>query len=583
MPVNGLCNLGMRVATFLPLGLLVGLPACPPPPAVPAVAPTREPADAGLLERLRTADGLLTNAGGTPEWRSDPVFLTARQSWAHVVTLPPGACWYFLALAGNRIGDLDLTLFDLAGRRLEVDEERDSHPVIVRCVEGSTEEEVVVAPLAYEGAGEAVVMLYRFPLDGAPRRGEIDYEDAAPPPGPTSETPEEARERMDRRMRREGFRPTGESERLELSGRGEIARPRRIPAGTCLGVALVGEDDDADLDLRLQLGSRKVAEDRDRARDARVVYCSEAEVDARIYATSARGAAGGTLVFYEARPEDRVFVTPTELPDEPRVVEGGGERSFDQAVLGLDRALRADGFAREGAPMEGTLGLGEQAVQPLQLSRGNCYAIVALPRPGGIRDLDLLLDDGAGNRVAEDRLETNEPRISFCPDRTGPYRLVVHAYDGSGGYAAWVYRLGAPSRDLPGISGRLATAYARLAAQLYGKGFRPVGTPNQQPAEPGRQDSHTVRVQRGSCYIVAALASDESMDVDIEVRDGLLRGVSVDVAGDPDARVYVCPDRTAEFHATVTVARGRGQYMLVLFENKAEGATGRDAGPQRGD
>lgn len=581
--MKGSCSLVKRVATLLPLGLLAALPACPPAPAVPAGTVAREPADAGLIERLRTADGLLANAGGTFEWRSEPVFLAAGQSWAHVVALPAGSCWYFLGLAGNRIGDLDLTLFDLAGRRLEVDDQRDSHPVVVRCVEGPAEEVVVVAPLAYEGMGEAVVTLYRFPPDATPRRGEIDYEDAAPPPGPTSETPEEALERMDRGMLREGFRPVGERERLELSGRGELLRSRRIPAGTCLGVALVGDDDATDLDLRLQLGSRKVAEDRDRARDAHVTYCSETDVDVRIHAISARGPAGGTLVYYEARPEDRVFVTPTELPDEPRVAETGSERSFEQAALDLDRALRAGGFTREGAPLEGTLAIGEQAVQRLQLSRGNCYEIAALPRPGGIRDLDLLLDDGAGNRVAEDRLETNEPRISFCPDRTGAYQLVVHAYDGGGGYAAWVYRMGAAPRDLPGISGRLATAYARLAAQLHGKGFRPVGTPNQQPAEPGRQDSHAVRMQRGSCYVVAALASDEAMDIDLEVRDYLLRGVSVDVAGDPDGRVYVCPDRTAEFHATVTVARGRGQYMLVLFENKAEGTMARDTRPERGD
>ncbi|MBN1771525.1 MAG: hypothetical protein JXB32_09705 [Deltaproteobacteria bacterium] len=568
---------------LLLLGLWPWLAACPPPPAPPA-APVPGPADAGLADRLRTADGLLTTAGGVLEWQAEPVFLTAGQSFARLVTLPPGSCWYFLALAGNRIGDLDLTLFDLAGRRLDVDDQRDPHPVIVHCVSGEAPEEAVVSPLAYEGTGEVVVALYRFPPDGAPRRGELDFEDAAPPAGPTTETPEEALERMDRLMRAEGFRPLGDSERLELSGRGETARPRRVPAGTCLGVALVGDEDAIDLDLRLQLGSRKVAEDRERSRDAHVTYCTEAEVDLRIYAVSAQGPAGGTLAYYEARPEDRVFVTPSELPDEPRADEaGGGERSFEQAALELDRALRAGGFAREGAPIEGTLAIGEQAVQRLQLSRGSCYEIAALPRPGGIRDLDLLLDDGAGNRVAEDRLETNEPRIAFCPDRTGTYQLVVHAYDGGGGYVAWVYRLGATTSDLPGISGRLSTAYARLSAQLFGKGFHPVGTPNQQPADAGRQDSHALRLEHGNCYVVAALASDEGMDIDIEVRDYLLRGVSVDVAREPDARVFVCPDRTAEFHATVTVARGRGQYMLVLFENKAERTTARDADPGRGE
>jgi len=567
--VKGLCSCVTALRPLAFLGLLPLLTACPPPPVSPT-ARVPAPADTALADRLRTADGLLGTAGGTLEWHTAPAFLAAGQSSEQVVSLPPGACWFFLALAGNRVGDLDLTLFDLAGRRLDVDDQRDSHPTITHCVAGEASEDVVVSPLVYDGTGEVVTALYRFPPDAAPARGELDFEDAAPPAGPTTETPEEALERMDRLMQAEGFRSLGESERLELSGQGETARPRRVPAGECLGVALVGDENAVDLDLRLQLGSRKVAEDRERSRDAHVTYCSESEVDLRVYALSAQGPAVATLVFYGARPEDRVFVTPSELPDEPRTGTMEGERPFEQVVLDLDRTLRGGGFTREGAPMEGTLAIGEQAAQRLQLSRGNCYEIAALPRPGGIRDLDLLLDDQAGNRVAEDRLETNEPRISFCPDETGTYQLGVHAYDGGGGYVAWVYRLGAAARDLPGVSGRLATAYARLSAQLFGKGFHPVGTPNQQPADDGRQDSRTLHLEYGSCYVVGALASDEAMDIDIEVRDYLLRGVSVDVGGEPDGRVFVCPDRTAEYHVTVTVARGRGQYMLVLFENKVD-------------
>lgn len=567
--MKGLLSFVAPSRPILLLGLLPLLAACPPPAVHPA-ASLPVPGDTGLAERLRSADGLLTSSGGALQWRTEPAFLGDGQSWARAVTLPGGSCWLFLALAGNRVGDLDLTLFDLAGRRLDMDDQRDSHPVIVRCVTGEAAEETVVSPLVYAGTGEVVVSLYRFAPDGAPQRGEIDFEDAAAPPDPTTEPPAEALERMDRLMRAEGFRPVGESEQIELSGQGETARPRRVPAGTCVGVALVGDESATDLDLRLQLGSRKVAEDRERSRDAHVTYCTEAEVDLRVYALSAQGPAAGTLVFYEARPEDRVFVTPTELPDEPQAGTAGGEQPFEQAVLELDRSLRAGGFAREGAPMEGTLAIGEQAPQQLQLSRGNCYEIAALPRPGGIRDLDLLLDDAAGNRVAEDREESNSPRISFCPDTTATFRLSIHAYDGGGGYVAWVYRLGAATRDLPGVSGRLATSYARLAAQLFGKGFHPVGTPNQQPADDGRQDSRALRLQYGTCYVVAALASDEAMDIDLELRDYLLRNVSVDVGGEPDARVFVCPDRTAEFHATVTVARGSGQYMLVLFENKVE-------------
>jgi hypothetical protein len=44
----------------------------------------------------------------------------------------------------------------------------------------------------------------------------------------------------------------------------------------------------------------------------------------------------------------------------------------------------------------------------------------------------------------------------------------------------------------------------------------------------------------------------------------------VDNGSEADARVFVCPDRTAEYYATVTVANGTGQYMLAVFESKTE-------------
>jgi len=68
------------------------------------------------------------------------------------------------------------------------------------------------------------------------------------------------------------------------------------------------------------------------------------------------------------------------------------------------------------------------------------------------------------------------------------------------------------------------------------------------------------------------------MDVDVEVRDYMMRSISVDVGGEADARVFVCPDRSAEYYATVTVANGSGQYMLAVFESKSEAAGARDEG-----
>jgi hypothetical protein len=548
--------------------LLPLLAACPPPPPPPE-APRAVFGDTGLQARIDGVEAQLTALGGRNDGRWGPFFLSRGQSAQVPLTLAGGSCWLVLGLAGARVGDLDLYIYDLSGRRIDGDEERDAHPVVVKCL--AEEAKVVATPLVYDGAGEVFLGLYRFPQDGAPERGAIDFEEVQPLPPPGAETSAEAIARMDRTMLAEGFRPTGDREEIALEERGTIVRSRRIRQGRCLGVALVGGADATDLDLALNLGSRRVAEDRETNRDAHVGWCAESDVDVRVSASTAQGAASGTLIYYDAAPEDRVFVTPSQLPEEPTAEGLAGGPTFEQTVLALDRRMHEGGYEPLDPPVaEGVLAVGEVTMQPLQLSRGSCYEIDGLARPDGIRDLDLMLDDALGNRVAEDRSESNDPRISFCPDVSGSYALQIQAYDGSGGYEVHSYRLGAAAREIPGVAGRLASAYGRVAAELFAKGFHGVGTPDRRPAEADRQNSHPLLLQFGSCYAIVALASGDEMDIDVEVRDYLLRSISVDAGGEADARVFVCPDRTAEYFATVTVARGSGQYMLAVFESKPE-------------
>jgi hypothetical protein len=563
-----------RSPLFL-IPFLLPLAACPPTPPPPTVS-VPVFGDLGLTARVESAEAQIAAAGGKAEGRWGPFFLNSGTQIAQPLTLEAGSCWLLLGLTGGRIGDLDLFLYALGGRRIDLDQERDAHPVVVHCPEENLQ--AVAVLMSYDGDGEAFLGAYRFPRESEPRRGDIDFEDVQPAAAPSAGTPEESLARMNRLMGAEGFRPLEETDPLELGGQGEVSRTHRIPAGRCLGVALVGDDGAIDLDLRMMLGTRKVAEDRETTRDAHVGYCSETEVDVRVLASSAQGAAGGTLIYYDAAPEERVFVTPSELPEEPTTEGQGGGATFEQAALDLDRRMRAGGYEPLGEPLEGTLATGEAAAHELQLARGSCYEIHGAARPDGVRDLDLMLDDTAGNRVAEDRLETNDPQISFCPEATATYALQVQAYDGSGAYAVRIYRLGAVVRDIPGITGRLASAYGRTAAELYTKDFHPMGTPDRRPAESGRQNAHPLMLHYGSCYVVVALASAEDMDVDVEVRDYMMRSISVDVGGEPDARVFVCPDRSAEYYANVTVATGSGQYMLAVFESKSEAAGARDEG-----
>ncbi|MDI7268419.1 MAG: hypothetical protein QME96_10530, partial [Myxococcota bacterium] len=518
------------------------------------------------------AERRIAQAGGAPADRAGPYFLAPAAPAARVVLdLSAGSCWLVLGLAGNRIADLDMYVHDAAGRRVGVNLERDAYPTVVLCPAG--DRRVAAAVTAVNGAGEAFIGVYRFPGSEPPDASSLglgELRGSGAGAAAAAEPFEETIERMDRRMIAEGFRRSGEPEMIRFEGpRGHVMRSRSVEAGACLGVALVAASaGNVDLDIEILVGGRKVAEDRETDRDAHVTWCADGFTDVRVKVGSYRGEAEGWMAFYEASAGERVFFTPRTLPDEPRAGTRG--TTFEQSELDIDRSLRAAGYSRHQQAIEGMLGLGEHGRQRLQLSRGDCCEIRGLARPDGIRDLDLTLTDPDGAQVAQDRAADNAPRISYCPTRSGEHTLGIHAYDGGGGYVVHVYRMSSDMADLPGVGGRVASAYARLGAELRLRGFSPVGVPDRHPADGRTQRSHPVRLAHGRCYVVAALASGEEMDVDVEVRDYMGRAVSVDNGREPDARVFVCPVRTAPHTATVTAAGPAGAYVLAVFENKGE-------------
>lgn len=564
-----------RVAAFVPL-LLAGHGCVPPPPPLTPAAP---PAfgDADLARRAGSIEAEIAALGGRVARRRPPFFLRHQEAVAAEIRIEPGECALIVGLATSRLADVDLSLIDVAGRRVAVDQERNARPVVVHCPSGTDGETVVAVLTSYEGTGEAYLGDHRFPASTPIAAGDLPFGEpaaAAPPPAVPGEPIEESIERADRWMTGRGYRRDGEPQPISIRVGGRASRTHRVAAGRCLGVALVGVRSPADLDLVLREGTRRLVQDRAGTREASVTWCADRDMDVRIEfeAAAAEGAVSGDPVealwtLYEAMPSEVVFETPAELPPEPSAADG---RSGDTDPTTVEAALRAAGYELDGGVREGTLTLGARESHPLSLVRGACYEVLGFPQPGGIRDLDLVLAGPNGATILEDRDPNNRPRISHCPDRSGAYALQAHAYDGAGGYALRVYRLDAPIRDVPGLSGRLASQYAQTAAQFGIRGFRTIGMPETGPAAPGNRALRTLRLQRGSCYLVAAVASAEDMDLDLEIHDYRGRIVAVDVRWTPDAHAYVCPDRTAPYNATVTLDRGSGQYLLAVFESKVE-------------
>jgi hypothetical protein len=563
------------VAVFASL-LLAGN-GCVPQPAPDPPLPSPSFGDADLVRRVALIESEIVARGGRVAVRHGPLFLRHQEAAAVEIRIDPGECALIVGLAAPRLVDLDLYLVAPDGRRVAADSERHAHPVVVHCPDGASGGAVVAVPLSHDGTGEVYLGDHRFPASAPIDPADLPFEDpppAAAAPAAPDEPIEDAIERWDRWMAGRGYRREGEVEALSLRVGGRANRTHRVDAGRCLGIALFGTRTPANLDLVLRDGTQVLAQDRSRNKEAAAVWCAARETDVRIdlEATAAEGAGRGDPVearwmAYEALPSEVVYETPSELPPEP---SPGVDRPAPDDREALEAALRAAGYEPDGAVRDGTLGLGARTSHPLSLTRGVCYEIVGFPRSDGIRDLDMVLLGPTGAPILEDRDQNNRPRIAHCPDRSDTYTLQLHAYDGAGDYELQVYRLAAPISDVPGLTGRLASRYAQTAAECSGRGFRTLGTPELGPVAPGNRASRTLRLQRGSCYLVAAIASAEEMDLDLEIHDYGGRLVAVDVRWTPDAQAFVCPDRTAPYGAAVTLDRGSGQYLLAVFENKAE-------------
>jgi len=86
--------------------------------------------------------------------------------------------------------------------------------------------------------------------------------------------------------------------------------------------------------------------------------------------------------------------------------------------------LQEQGFTLKQRIYTGALGNGANATVELQLEAGTAYAIMGACDTD-CSDLDLVLMDAAGAKVAEDVLDDDVPVVSVQPARSGTYRVTV--------------------------------------------------------------------------------------------------------------------------------------------------------------
>ncbi|HEY1960324.1 MAG TPA: hypothetical protein VGH28_32160 [Polyangiaceae bacterium] len=114
----------------------------------------------------------------------------------------------------------------------------------------------------------------------------------------------------------------------------------------------------------------------------------------------------------------------------------------DPRFIALHNAFSAMGLAQVGPVQQGSLVEGREARLPIQL-QGGCTTAVAMGG-AGVRDLDVVVQDEAGNALGHDATHDSQAVVRVCVDRAGTYTMVVRMAAGSGDFlaATWVGNAG---------------------------------------------------------------------------------------------------------------------------------------------
>lgn len=482
---------------------------------------------------------------------------------AYAVAATPGACYAIFALGDQPGQDLNLTVTDPSARTIAYDVRPDSHPYAVVCPGVSGRLAARLQMLAGEGGYYYAV--YQGPSNSQPDLAAFFGAGQAAPQVQSAQLDQATNQRItavEQRLTGERFRRVYGPIGIVLSEGMTRQFPATLQAGTCYAFASFGGPGAADTDITLVDGSgNEIERDVETAADGMIRYCPTA---AGAYNLVVKMYTGNgplfTLAYQQGAPEQGA--QQTQVVAATSTATAGLEENFRL----LDGDMRARGYENMGDAQRGQLA--EAAVQnyPIELEGGKCYAILAVG-DNGVRDLDLLLVDGAGATVDRDVEQDPRPIVRVCPTRSGSFRMQVKMFAGAGNFVYGAYRWPRGVRGPFGLAGLMYVRLAEVTQLLSVEGFQPDAdfTPARGTfRREGEDHSHTVALRGGMCYSVLVVGGDGVNDIEATLLQGTTP-VANDGTRNAFPSVRHCPTANGNFSLKVKAVSGSGAYFYQLF------------------
>lgn len=202
----------------------------------------------------------------------------------------------------------------------------------------------------------------------------------------------------------------------------------------------------------------------------------------------------------------------------------------------------------------------------VELNKGSCYWFIG-QGDEGVERLGLIVWDGGGSRVTDEKSKTNSSVVQHCPKSTGTFKFEAKVLKGAGHFAVGVFSKDAPpppptpeapkAPDLEKIINDDAAAQAP-GATLVG---------NLYSAQNGKMDWYT-SLSAGKCYWFIGAGGDDIDDFYIYLWDQNQKRMGEQKSSGRKATFGHCPTKDGMYHIQVKTDSSSEKFKLGVFEKK---------------
>lgn len=396
-----------------------------------AFAASNARADDPLAACIDDALGVLRAQGGTPVGEPVVGFLAEGEKAAHVFELPDEGCVGFLVAGHGRVQDIDLHMHTATGIELGRDDSSDPFAYQRYC--GAKGLRLAITVQMYKGRGEyRLAALTRAPpvLPDLNRKVGGCFASIAgkvePPldvgPEPPHGSIETTLASIERELSPLGYLPFAPDQKGSLLSGHTTHRTIVLEKDRCYAIAAAGGPTVGDLDLIVRGAARgSTVQDVSPRREGIVKLCTDTGGLHHVLVRMHAGMGEWALRFY-------VLEEPSDVGEDR--LEGIARLGYAE----MARRIEARGMKTSSLGW-GFVAPGFDLGRPVELEGGRCYAFGAIGAEElSAADLDLVLVDETGARVAWDLGFGADPLVFHCPERSGAYRVIGRVWGGRGRY-----------------------------------------------------------------------------------------------------------------------------------------------------